>query len=85
MNIYDLDIITQECFNYVEFIEYLDFRNQNSHIISSVDELDIFGYFKINGGGKIIIDVNELHITDYTREFDLKYKKKTHELFNQYN
>lgn len=85
VNIYDLDIITQECFNYVEFIEYLDFRNQNSHIISSVDELDIFGYFKINGGGKIIIDVNELHITDYTREFDLKYKKKTHELFNQYN
>jgi hypothetical protein len=85
VNIYDLDIITQECVDFAEFIKYLDFRKENSDIISSVDELDIFGYFKVNGGHKISIDANELAIIDYTREFDKKYKKRDHEFFSQFD
>ena len=75
VNIYDLDIITQECEDFNEFIKYLDFRKENSDIISSIDELDIFAFFKANGGYKINIDADELVITDYTRELDKKYKK----------
>jgi len=85
VNIYDLDIITQECVDFIEFIKYLEFRKENSNIISSVDELDIFGFFKTNGGQKINIDADELAITDYTREFDKKYKKKNHEFFCQFD
>lgn len=85
VNIYDLDIITQECVDFIEFIKYMEFRKENSDIISSIDELDIFGYFKANGGQKINIDADELVITDYTREFDKKYKKKNHEFFNQFD
>ncbi|MBC2398743.1 hypothetical protein [Clostridium tetanomorphum] len=85
VNIYDLDIITQECVDFIEFIKYMEFRKENSDIISSVDELDIFGYFKANGGQMINIDADELVITDYTREFDKKYKKKNHEFFNQFD
>ncbi|MBU3196004.1 hypothetical protein KPL26_04895 [Clostridium algidicarnis] len=85
VNIYDLDIITQECVDFIEFIKYMEFRKENSDIISSIDELDIFGYFKANGGQKINIDADELVITDYTREFDKKYKKNNHKFFNQFD
>lgn len=71
--------------NFIEFIKYMEFRKENSDIISSIDELDIFSYFKMNGGQKINIDADELVITDYTREFNKKYKKKNHEFFNQFN
>jgi len=63
----------------------LEFRRENSDIISSVDELDIFGYFKANGGDRINIDADELVITDYTREFDKKYKRKDQEFLNQFD
>jgi hypothetical protein len=85
VNIYDLDIITQECVDFRQFINYLEFRKENSDIVSSVDELDIFGYFIANGGEKISIDADELAITNYTREFDKKFKKKNHEFFNQFD
>lgn len=79
VNIYDLDIITQECASYKEFLEYLHFRQTNHQLISSIDELDVFGFYKEHGNKKIEIDGDELHITSYTQRFDKKYMKKDKE------
>lgn len=79
VNIFDLDIITQECNSYNEFLGYLHFRQNNFDILSAVDELDIFGYYKMYGDIKIEIDGDELHIMDCTKQFDRKYYKKDKE------
>lgn len=73
VNIYDLDIITQECSSYKEFLGYLNFRKINQELVSAVDELDVFGFYKKHGNKKIQIKGNELMITDFTRQFDAKY------------
>lgn len=73
VNIYDLDIITQECSSYKEFLGYLNFRKINQELVSAIDELDVFGFYKKHGNKKIQIKGNELMITDYTRQFDAKY------------
>lgn len=84
INIYDLDIITQECNSYIEFLEYLNFRQLNHKIITAIDELDIFGYFKEHGNNKIDVNADNLHITAYTEQFDRKYMDKDKELFQEY-
>lgn len=84
MNIYDLDIITQECESYNEFIQYIEFRKKNYAILSTLDELDAFGYFKKNGNTSISIDGDELFLTDFTAEFDEKYKAKDKQVFQEF-
>lgn len=84
VNIYDFDIITQECNSYQEFLDYLNFRQINHKIISSLDELDIFGFYKRYGNRKIKIQSNELHITSYTQGFDRKYAHKDKEFLQRY-
>lgn len=84
VNIYDLDIITQECNSYEEFLDYLNFRQRNYELISAIDELDVFGFYKKYGNIKIEIDGDELHIIDYTEKFDIKYKKKDKEFLQKY-
>jgi hypothetical protein len=69
VNIYDLDIITQECNSYEEFLRYLNFRQINYKLISAVDELDVFGFYKEHGNKKIEIEGGELYITAYTQQF----------------
>lgn len=84
INIYDLDIITQECDSYEEFLGYLNFRQINHKLISAVDELDVFGFYKEHGNIKIEIEGDELHITAYTQQFDIKYVKKDKEYLQNY-
>ena len=74
VNVYDLDIITKECESYEEFIQYIKFRKKNYDVISALDELDAFGFFKKNGNIKISIDADELLLNDFTAEFNKKYK-----------
>ena len=84
VNIYDLDIITQECNSYEEFIQYIEFRKKNYDLISVIDELDAFGFFKKNGGKKVSINADELMLTDFTQEFDKKYSEKDKKLFQEF-
>jgi len=84
VNIYDLDIITQECDSYEEFLGYLNFRQINHKLISAVDELDVFGFYKEHGNREIEIEGDELHITAYTKLFDRKYVKKDKEYLQNY-
>ena len=84
VNIYDLDIITQECNSYEEFIQYIEFRKKNYDLISAIDELDAFGFFKKNGGKKVSINADELMLTDFTQEFDKKYSEKDKKLFQEF-
>lgn len=81
VNVYDLDIITKECDSYEEFIQYIEFRKQNHEVISTLDELDAFGFFKKNGNVKISIDADELMLTDFTADFDKKYKTEDKKVF----
>ena len=84
VNIYDLDIITQECNSYEEFIEYLNFRQMNHKLISAIDELDVFGFYKGYGNKYNTIECDELHITAYTKEFDRRYMNKDREFLQKY-
>lgn len=84
VNVYDFDIITQECKSYSELIDYMDFRRKNYRIISTIDELDAFGFFKKNGNISISLEADELFITDYTAKFDMKYKLKDKEIFAEF-
>lgn len=84
VNIYDLDIITQECSSYEDFLGYLNFRQINYKVISALDELDLFGFYKECGNKEIKIDGDELHITAYTQKFDKKYIGKDKELLLKY-
>ncbi|HUM85158.1 MAG TPA: hypothetical protein PLN48_15575 [Lachnospiraceae bacterium] len=84
VNIYDLDIITQECESYYEFIQYIEFRKQNYKILSTLDELDAFGYFKKKGNTTITVDADEFVITDFTAVFDKKYKAKDKQVFQEF-
>ena len=83
-NIYDLDIITQECNSYEEFIQYIEFRKNNHDLISTLDELDAFGFFKKNGDKKVSINADELMLTDFTQEFDKKYREKDKKIFREF-
>ena len=84
VNVYDLDIITRECKSYEEFIQYIEFRKKNYDVISELDELDAFGFFKKNGNVKISIDADELMLTDYTSDFDKKYKLEDKKVFQEF-
>lgn len=84
VNIYDLDIITQECNSYEEFIQYIEFRNKNHDLIFAVDELDVFGFFRKNGDKKVSINTDELVLTDFTQEFDEKYGEKDKTIFQEF-
>jgi hypothetical protein len=84
VNVYDLDIITKECDSYEEFIHYIEFRKQNHEVISTLDELDAFGFFKKNGNVKISIDADELMLTDFTADFDKKYKTEDKKVFQEF-
>lgn len=84
VNVYDLDIITKECDSYEEFIQYIEFRKQNQEVISTLDELDAFGFFKKNGNVKISIDADELMLTDFTADFDKKYKTEDKKVFQEF-
>lgn len=84
VNIYDLDIITQECHSYKEFFGYLNFRQINHQLISAVDELDVFGFYKEHGNKKIEIEGDEFNITAYTQQFDKKYMEKDKEHLQKY-
>ena len=84
VNVYDLDIITKECDSYEEFIQYIEFRKKNHEVISTLDELDAFGFFKKNGNVKISIDADELMLTDFTADFDKKYKTEDKKVFQEF-
>lgn len=84
VNIYDLDIITRECESYEELIQYIEFRKKNNNIISTLDELDAFGFFKKNGNVKIPINADELMITDFTSDFDKKYLIEDKKVFQEF-
>ena len=84
VNIYDLDIITQECDSYEEFLGYLNFRQINHKLISAVDELVVFGLYKKYGNRKMDIKDDSLYITDYTQQFDEKYAKKDKECLQNF-
>lgn len=84
VNIYDLDIITKECKSYEEFIQYIEFRKKNNAVISTLDELDVFGFFKKNGNMKISINADELMLTDFTADFDKKYKLEDKKVFQEF-
>ena len=77
INIYDLEIITNECSTKEELVNYLFFRMQNYKIINSYDELDVFGLYKAKGNVKFDIDADELFVTSYTEVFDKKYEFKS--------
>lgn len=79
-----MDIITRECKSYKEFIEYIEFRKKNYDVISTLDELDAFGFFKKNGNVKISIDADDLMLTDYTSDFDKKYKLEDKKVFQEF-
>lgn len=64
-----------------EFIRYIEFRKKNQEVISTLDELDAFGFFKKNGNVKISIDADELMLTDFTSEFDKKYMLEDKKVF----
>ena len=72
VNIFDLDIITQECSSIEDFLSYLDFRAQYIDLFTSFDELDIFGYYKSNP--EIPSDADCLVPLNYTSSFDRKYE-----------
>lgn len=84
VNIYDLDIITKECESYEELIQYIEFRKKNYDIISTLDELDAFGFFKKNGNITISINADELMLTDFTAEFDKNYKEEDKKVFQEF-
>ena len=84
VNVYDLDIITKECESYEEFIQYIKFRKKNYDVISALDELDAFGFFKKNGNIKISIDADELLLNDFTAEFNKKYKIEDKKVFQEF-
>lgn len=84
VNVYDLDIITKECDSYEEFIQYIEFRKKNHEVISTLDELDAFGFFKKNGNIKISIDADELMPTGFTADFDKKYKPEDKKVFQEF-
>lgn len=72
VNIFDLDIITQECSSIEDFLSYLDFRAQHIDLFTSFDELDIFGYYKSNP--EIPSDADCLVPLNYASNFDRKYE-----------
>ena len=84
VNIYDLDIITRECTSKEEFISYLLFRQMNIQKLTSMDELDFFGYFKQNGLVKITADADEVWAMSYTEDFDKKYYGLTMRWFDEF-
>ena len=84
VNIYDLDIITRECTSKEEFISYLLFRQMNIQKLTSMDELDFFGYFKQNGLVKITADADEVWAMSYTEDFDKKYYGLTMKWFDEF-
>ncbi|MBU3130276.1 hypothetical protein [Clostridium tagluense] len=84
VNIYDFDIVTQECSDFNELVSYLQFRQENNQILSSMDELDVLGFFKVNGNEKIKLNADVLMVTDFTKRFDKKYKKYNQELFAKF-
>ncbi len=79
-----MDIITKECKSYEEFIQYIEFRKKNNAVISTLDELDVFGFFKKNGNMKISINADELMLTDFTADFDKKYKLEDKKVFQEF-
>ena len=74
INLYDLDIITAECVDFNEFIDYLEFRIANIDVMESFDELDSFSYFKKYGKNKIRLESNGiLMIDNLTKDYNDKY------------
>jgi hypothetical protein len=84
VNIYDLDIITQECKSYEELIQYIEFRKKNFEIISTLDELDAFGFFKENGNITITVSEDKLVPIDFTAKFYAKYKVYDQKVFQDF-
>lgn len=85
VNIYDLDIITRECISKEEFINYLIFRQINIKKLTSMDELDLFGYFKENGLVEIKLEADEVWPMYYTEYFDKKYYDLTVKWFEDFD
>lgn len=73
INVYDLEIISRECKGKEELISYLMFRKENINILSSLDELDVFGLFQQHGNIKINIEADQLMTIDFTKKYDRKY------------
>lgn len=84
VNIYDLDIVTRECTSKEEFVSYLLFRQINIQKLTSMDELDIFGYFKKNGLVQITEDADDVWAISYTEDFDKKYFGLTKKWFDEF-
>lgn len=84
VNIYDFDIVTQECSDFNEFVSYLQFRQENCQTLSFMDELDVLGFFKVNGNQKIKINADKLMVTELTQGIDKKYMKYNQKLFAKF-
>ena len=54
---------------------------KNADVVTGVDELDIFGFYKKHGNVKI--SVEDLMILNYTLEFDRKYSALDKERFKK--
>lgn len=72
-NIFDLDIITQECANKDEYISYLQSRLENFDKISSSDELECFAILKQQHFKNIDFNADSISPIGYTYELDKKY------------
>ena len=60
----------------------IDFR-KNCAVISTLDELDTFGFFKENGNVKISIEADKLMLTNFTSDFEKKSKIEDEKIFQQ--
>lgn len=83
-NIFDLDIITQECTNKEQFIIYLQNRLDNFGKISSSDELECFVLLKQQQFRDVSINYDTLVPIGYTDELDKKYNQQSIEWILNY-
>lgn len=73
INVYDLEIVTKECKSKQELLDYFDFRIANKDLLTSFDELDMYGMFRKYGKDKMTMDADSLMVMSFTDKLDRKY------------
>jgi hypothetical protein len=73
MDLFDLEIITNECKTKEEFIGYLMFRKTNCQLLLSVDELYVFWLYNKNGNVETDINADPILAIEYIQMYDKKY------------
>jgi hypothetical protein len=84
MNIYDFEIVINECKTKEDFVNYLLFRLNNYQLLSSVDELDFLGMYLEKGNFEFIASADTVMITDYSGKFDRKYNDVNQKWLKEY-